>query len=922
MALTFPRDIFLEMFLNDAWQVVTSYVRQTSPIQLGRGRGNEQGEVAPGSLACKLENGTGNFTPANPLGAYYGSIKKGTSVRYGITAVNDTFARTVSNGWGSATTGEVWTANGGSGGSVLSSDWNVAGGAATHSVPTTSAYRYSTLGITRKNVEVACTTTVPVTNITGGPIEPCNLIVRHDGASTYYMTRVSIDASEVLVITLYSVVAGVETQLLSPVTVSGLVDSATNKVIRVKMQAEGNTVRAKVYAVGAEPSGWHVSINTTAISAAGVVGVRNGIGAGNTNTKPIVFSNDDFTVRDLRFAGEIVELKPRWNTTHSDQWAEMTAGTALRRIRQGKNPVKSSMVRGYLADGIDSPVQYWPCEEGKDARQFNSAVDTQPLLVTSGNPRPAEFGDFLSSSPFPVVNGSTWVGQVSPPSTANTSGQVRFFIAVPAGGHQGGTAALADIYLNHPSGFRFRLNYLAGGDFSVQTFNTVGTKLYDSGTLSFGINGKLYRIGLGLVQNAGDIQYEVVRLDYATGFNGAVGPTTAVAGTFTSISRVVIAPDATVTDIAIGQVVVQSNLTSVSELSSEFRAWIGETPINRFARLCRENGVGTLGIQGSSSPHKMGPQAPTLLANLLKECQDTIQGTLYDSRMSGNTLMLRTINTTYAQDTRLTLSYTNHEIAEPFQPASDDRPIRNDITAKRSSGGEFRVTQDTGPNNTQDPGADDDAVGRYDQQYTANTWEETQLPNIAGWELHLGTTEAERWPKLRLNMRAASLVTPAKQGAILDLELDDRITVTGLDINGYYDDIELIVRGYTETYDTAYGHTIEFNCAPYDPYAVAVFGSSASRWDTANSDLTSGITSTATSFQIDVNKGELWTTSSSQFPMEVMLGGERVRLSAISGSSSPQTATVDTGGRSVNGVVKAHSAGAKISVASPVYYGR
>lgn len=920
MALTFPRDPFMELFLNGSWQDIMTSVRQSDPIKIVRGRGGEQGEVAPGTLTCKLHNSSGDFTTSNPMGQWFGKIGRGTSVRFGLTVAEDLFAGSASNSWGTATTGEVWVSTGGVGGSVLASDWQKAGGVATHSVPTTVAYRYSTLPVSYKNIEVANTTTVPITNITGGPIEPNNVMVRHNGSSTYYMTRVSIDASEVLTITILSIVAGVETQLATPVAVAGLVDASTNKNIRVKMQAEGQTIRAKVYTPGAEPVGWHVQVHDTAISAAGGVGVRNGVGSGNTNTKPIVFSNDNFEVRNLRFAGEIAELKPRWNTNHSDKWAELTASTVLRRLKQGRTPVKSTMRRAYLADNIDLPIQYWPCEEGADARLFTSAIDNQSLNIT-GPPfsQNASFSGFLSSSPIPQVNGSTWSGSVSAPVVASTKGQVRFFIGVPASGHA--ACALADIYLARPSTlFRWRLNYLVGGDLQLVCYNVTGGVVFTSATLSMGnLNGKLYRLGVGFTQNGGNVDWEVVRLDYATGFNGAVGPT-GQAGTFTRIERVVIAPDANVNDIAIGQIVVQSNLTLISELSAEFRAKVGETPVDRMVRLGVENGFTGAWI-GSSSRYVMGPQMPSVLYTLLQECQNTAQGALYDSRFSGNTLVLRTMNATYAQDTSLTLDYSAEQIAPPLQPDPDDQATKNDVTAKRLVGGDYRVSRETGPLNAQDPGTDSDAVGRFDQQVPVNTATELQLPDVAGWALHLGTSTAERFPKVRVNFRAAGL-TASLQAALLDLDIDDRITLTNLSDADYYDNVDLLTKGYTETFRDQLGHEIEFNTAPYEPHNVGIYDNTNSRYDTADSNLNSSLTSSATSFQVDVNAGELWGTSSGNFPMNVWVGGEKIRLSAISGTSSPQTFTVDTGGRGANGVVKAHAAGTKVSLFGPVYYGR
>lgn len=919
MALTFPRNLFMELFLNGTWRDVTSTVRQTAAIKISRGRGGEQGTVAPGTLSCVLDNTSGDYTPANPMGQWYGKLGRGTPLRFGLTVAQDAFSRSVSNSWGSATSGEAWDLNTGSGGTVAASDFQVTGSAGTQSVPAALAYRYSTLNVSMRDVEVTATTTVPVQNITGGAIEPCNVLCRWQDVNTYYMARVSIEhVSEVLTISIHHSTVG---ELVAPVTVPGLVDAVSNKVVRVKLQAEGHTIRAKVYAPGAEPLGWHVEVKDTRITVAGKVGIRNGVAASNANSKPIVFSTDDFAVRALRFAGEVAELKPRWNTNHTDNWAELTASTVLRRLQQGKTPLKSALRRGYLADAIDFPVQYWPCEEGRDAQQFQSAIDDRHMTI-SGQPQFATFGEFLSSEPLPTVNGSTWVGMVAPYAITGEA-QLRFLIAVPKDGHGGGfDKPIARLKQAHPAMAlqTWELVYkssVSGGGLQLLVYNQAGAAVFTGGTIALGLNGRLVRLSLELAQNGGNVDYNLSSYDFATATAG--GTSGSIAGTVSVPEQVIIGPTGEITNIAIGHITVQSELTSTSELSQEYFAWRGETPISRANRLAVENGISWASM-GSSSPHPMGPQLTKTLYELLQECQDTIQGTLHDSRSSGNTAVLRTLNATYAQDPRLTLDYAAEQVSPPLQPATDDRPIRNDITAKRAEGGEYRLSRETGPLNAQDPGTDDDAVGRYDQQVPVNVRSELQLPNVAGWALHLGTTEAERFPKVRVDLAATGVA--ALQVSLLDLDIDDRFLITNLAAARFYDNVDLLVRGYSETFRDQYGHEIEFNCAPYEPYNVAVFDSAGSRWDTAGSSLAGSLTSSATSFTVNITAGELWTTNAARFPLDVVVGGERIRLSAISGASSPQTFTVAPSGRAINGVVKAHAAGTPVKLAVPVYHAR
>lgn len=919
-ALGFPRDVFMEMYLG-AWRSVTSSIRQTDPLTITRGRSSEQSDVAPSTLTCKLDNTSGDFTSSNPLGQWFGQMKKGTPMRFGIKGSRDNFTRTVSNSWGNADSGETWD-NNGSGGTVAASDWNVAGGKGTHSVPSTLSFRWSILPVSLYNVEVAVTTTVGVTDVTGGAIEPGTLICRFQDPSNYYMARVSIGADELDTLSIWKVIGGVGI-LLGDLQIGnnfGIVGQP--KAVRVKMQVQGETIRMKAYQDNTSPFGepvdWMIEVHDNSISAPGGVGVRNGNGTGNSNAKPIVYSNDNFEIRHLRFSGEIAELKPRWSVDHADRWVELTGSTVLRRIMQGKTPLKSTLRRGYLANAIASPIQYWPCEEQIDSQQIQSAIDNNAMnFFSTGRPRFGANTDFIGSSPLPIVNASQWNGFVTPYISTGEV-QLRFLLEVPSEGLPDNTSLA---WLETAGSLHiWEIFYKAGGSASVNITDSSGTLVLTGGPILLNLDGALARVSLQLSQNGGNVDWGLSRFDVITLESGGAGASQA--GTLGIAQRVIIGPrrlTAPINNAGVGHVVVQKALTDPRELQDEYGAWRGESPIDRANRLCVENGIQPIAYMGSTPNHAMGPQAPSLLTTLIRECQNAAQGTIHEDRGAGNKLMFRPMNAIFAQNTKMIISYANEQISEPFQPSDDDKPIRNDVTAKRTFGGEFRMSQETGPNNAQEPGADDDAVGRYDQEYNVNCQLEVQLPDVAGWELHLGTTEAERWPKLKLNMRAISNSSDALQGDILDLELDDRITVTGMSEVGYYDDIDLILRGYAEVYNDQYQHTITFNSAPYDPYNVGILDNAGSRLSDGLSELVSSLTTSATSFQVD---GELWTVNAGDFPMNIKIGGEVIRLSSITGASIPQTFNVDVGGRAVNGVVKAHSAGDRVDIAVPVYLGR
>jgi hypothetical protein len=79
-----------------------------------------------------------------------------------------------------------------------------------------------------------------------------------------------------------------------------------------------------------------------------------------------------------------------------------------------------------------------------------------------------------------------------------------------------------------------------------------------------------------------------------------------------------------------------------------------------------------------------------------------------------------------------------------------------------------------------------------------------------------------------------------------------------------------------------------------------------------SSTLHSGVSAGASSLSVDV--GRLWTTDTLQFPFDLSVGGYQVTCTAISGSSSPQTFTVDS-----TTVTDPISSGATVKLWTPAF---
>ena len=88
------------------------------------------------------------------------------------------------------------------------------------------------------------------------------------------------------------------------------------------------------------------------------------------------------------------------------------------------------------------------------------------------------------------------------------------------------------------------------------------------------------------------------------------------------------------------------------------------------------------------------------------------------------------------------------------------------------------------------------------------------------------------------------------------------------------------------------------------------------RYGPQASTLASGVNATATTLSV-ATTGPVWTTDPAEFPIDVMVGGERMTVTRITGTSSPQTFTVR---RSVNGIAKSQAVGAAVDLFRPAIY--
>lgn len=650
-----------------------------------------------------------------------------------------------------------------------------------------------------------------------------------------------------------------------------------------------------------------------------------------------------------RFLGEISSSAPKWTedkTTgvRGDAWVEIEAAGILRRIGQGVQPVTSSLKTFYLGT---SPVTYWALTDGPGSttgaptsgtykgssihRQFGTAVfsfgvgtlaDYLPLTLRINDTDPAAGNDQLigfcygsSTAPNALAMDFTYkCDQEIVPGTMSATPNA-FTMSLTDVDASTGISNTWDLISRHDGvnddwQLQLTVNDPAG---PINTFI-----LADSAPLAAITDTELHHVRLKLAQNGANVDY-TVSVDGATVITGTRNTQTLRRATSV---RIIYGRTSNTTEalMCLGHVAVWETTANIPVLADTVLAvfgFAGEKAGRRIQRLCGEAGVVfDVGGFDLDNTQPMGLQFTDQFSAQLDEIEQTDRGLIFEPLILGSSLALsyRPRASLYGQSPIITLNYEAGHVAPPFEPVDDDQGTRNDVFAQRREGGTFNATLTSGALSVLDP---PNGVGRYKDEVQVNVQTDGMLEGVAWWLLHEGTVDAARFPRVTVNM-AAPVTLPA---LLLSVNIGDLIRIQAgpklADHAGIYDDIDLIVLGYTETMN-AVEHVLTFNCTPAAPYAIAKYGTD--RFDTQGSELASGVTATATSLSVAQSTGSntLWTTDVTTFPFDIIVAGERMTVTNISGATSPQTFTVT---RSVNRVVKAQSAGASVRLFKTPRYG-
>lgn len=886
------------------WVDITRDVRVAQRIVINEGIPDEANQADPGSCVLTLDNGIsrvpstagklGCYTTRNPLGPYYGKLQKNTPLRVRIQCGRETFNRNLPVGpWGTSDTGIKW--------SNIGALWTMDGtrGAvapAANSTTTTSAGNAGSW-------DFEMTGGVGVDIVGSGADFTMFVNYRRASSSNLYTFYMDWTPSGQLNLFITRTIAGVTVTLSS----GGIGSIVANRRYNFRLKVEGGFMSARIWdSTGSEPTTWTVSA-----SGEGTYTLDNTSLGTNIQLQATRFTGAatttgywwDLIINQYPFIGTVPEWPIRWDQSGNDSTAPLKATGVLRRLQSGKSPVKSPLYS--FIDGIN-PTALWTLED-----------DSGATLVSSQTPNVAG-GTYFTSSP------GGWQG---PPKLGGTSSQYTV--------EQNTTIAftlprmiVTDRWF---AWFAFYMPVLPVPNPTIFRVRSSGTIVQWDVNISSSFGGVMYLVGqdasgnvlvnqsityvagqwtiaqIEIQQTGSTFTGRIVNYQFGDGgVHGATAP--AVTGSLGTPNAASIYGSTGFQASAAGPVAVWNTIPSVNiaSLMLAGNGFQGEDAATRAARLAAEKGVRLdliNGGPGASANSAMGIQTSDQFLNVMGEIATTDLGFLTEFRGG---LRYRARGRRYNQNPRMALDFLAGHIKEPPEPVDDDQRLHNDITVNRKNAGSARAY---------DP-ASIAALGQADTEVTINPAKDDDLPGQAGFRLYLGTWNEMRWPSVKLDLARNAGVTNFRERATA-LDPGAYVTLANPPTNLPVGTVDLLVENVQTTLGP-FEWTIEVTCQPYGPWRITDSSNTTRipRMDLVGSTLNSTEAATAllaTDTWTIANTGRSWDAT--QVPFDWMVNGERVTVTALTGTSS-QTATVTRG---VNGISKAHAVGEPVVLADPLY---
>ena len=596
----------------------------------------------------------------------------------------------------------------------------------------------------------------------------------------------------------------------------------------------------------------------------------------------------------VRFQGYANGFPPSWNTVSREATVTVSASGLLRRLQQGRTPLRSALYR-LISKAQPAPKAYWPCEDGTSAVQCVEINGRLPLLPTPTRFTPDDGANFYtinrpaigavagpigSANVVGYIAGGQLTGYVTP-YTSTGKAAISFWIQHPLTANPSCNSLPLDVYFAGGTiGDIVVILQVSSGTYSLilSAYRRSDNHQYAALVSTPNLFDALWHEARIVAQPSGSDTLVTLYIDGVS-----VASTTATGETLGIVDHVVTNIGFNVAGpflTGLGPISVWDDPASVpAAMVTAGGGYNGETATARLARLCGEEGI-QIDIAGTSTT-TMGPQSADTLLNLLRECEATDAGVLADGFGPGLRYITRTSR--YNQPAAMTLDATADEVGYPFAPVDDDQRNRNQVKVDRKNGSSATYEDVSGPLGTK-------AIGTYDSSLTVNPADDSGLRNRAAWEVRRGTIQGLRYPTLIVDLLAA----PQRIADWLATVTGSRVDVANVATLAPAHPpgtVPLIVEGWIETFDS-FHWSAHATCSPNDPYVVAEMGTA--RVDSAGSSLAQDAAAGSTSLSVSVT-GSLWGTSGGNFPQDFWVGGLRVTVTAVGVSTDAFSRTVASG---------------------------
>lgn len=866
------------------WKEITDDVRISAGVTIEDGRADEGNKVDPSKCTITLDNRGGRYSPRNALGEWYGQLRKNTPLQVRVDQGVDGFNRTEASGWGTSDSGHEWD-------TASPSAYLVDGSAGLVTLLTDNLATYSRL-VDGGALDVDVEYVASINAVTTGAAWVSAALARYIDNNNHYRFHTEFHLSGQIQVKIVRKLDGSNTELVG-LTSAGVTYASGTK-IRTRVQASGSSLRIRCWLDGTdEPATWTAEAEDSALPRGSGVGFYQWRVDGNTNPGAMAVSVDYYRAAALLFTGTVPEWPVRWDKTAKNSWSPIVASGILRRLQQGASPLRSPIYRQLTRY---NPTAYWPLEDGNDSVTAASGI-------TRGVPASGTDVSFAGDDTLP---GSATAAKLNTAVTSRISGRV----TNPA---------------NTPNGYAgaayFRLDSLPSTEKTILEFRGTGTvarwritvdatafriRAYDAdGDLVDDVANSYpfpltnwFAMQLETEEVGGTTEWALIYHQVgATTFYASTGSYSGTAERLTAFTAYAPTDNASVAHVWIGD----NDLPFVDGTFMQIsNGYSGELAAARLARLCAEEGVPILIEAGDTKA--MGPQRVAKFLELLRLCEDSDGGILFER---GAGLAYRPGRARLNVPVDLELDFELGHVAEAPEPTDDDQQLANDWTVTREGGSSARIIDQDHV----------DEFGRYEQSITLSLARDRGLRHQAAWRVFLGTWDDMRWPSISLDLSRNPALIPTWSSMLFG----SRMTIDHPPDQVAGVDVDVLVAGRKQTLKPKQW-LVDLNCEPARPWDVGTVvegpeqALTTGRVQTNGSTLDADVLAGATSLSV-ASTGRLWTTDPDHFPLTIVVGGERMSVTAISGASSPQTFTVI---RALNDVDKDQDAGTPVEVYQPI----